>query len=1241
MRFYADGPNIPDQLLELRDQGKVVFFCGAGVSRNEGLDDFEQLTQAVLDHFDPPESFDSYQTFYSSNKEHSISILDQVFYFLHQEFGVNEVNQVVAERLSSNEKTAKSHQNILRISSNLDGIPQVVTTNFDHLFESSASTPTPIYEAPSLPNLKLTGSVSGITYLHGKLKSPQDENHDYILSSADFGRAYLSQAWATEFVRSLLENFTVVLLGYQAEDPPIKYLLQGLNHHSSIRQHSIYAFDNNDDSQSKWRDKGVIPIVSNNYIDLWKSIEAWAERADNPRDWRTKTLELATKKPQELQAFERGKIAHIVHTTAGAKAFSTLKPKAHPEWLCVFDPKCRMAEIAKNLTDNTTFDPSEAYGLDDDPSREEIKSKGIKVYEERNLLNWNTGDTKNTRPLNLTDSYQDMPNRLFALAQWITFIIDSPITVWWILKQDRLHSRLLDMINSAIKRNDTLHIKAKDYWNLTISYHQHQYFSESKSNLQFNLFDDIKRYGWSNSVLNDFETVTTPSINADTPFIGLGRAKPPYENWEHINSFDLAHWKIEGIDIGSEELNVPYETLPQIFRILETQLLKQESLRHTAHEYRLGSATCYQEREFKGRHDDGDKLLDLFLTIFKQLIKIHPKLAKNHVLTWQTDRTEYFGILTLFTMNQGSLFSSDEVFDYLITLDNQVFWDSNVCRELLFLIMDRYSELSESQQKKLIDKLFSGPKINPENGITVEEVTRATCRYIRRLQLGGVKINSIQQEKFEELSSTLPDWSDEWAQHITQIDNGGSYHVSTDESAGPLEKAPIDSIADLAIKVGTRDIGERVEIKPFIGLVKKSPRKALLALGAKRKQNEFPFELWEQLIKYISVDIAPREMRFFLARVSTLPVTVLKKHSYSLTQWMEKQRSFLIANHPELFWYLFDQITNAIRCKESNETRYESAKYFPESNLSGGILAEILLKLIDSLHLEQPQRIPDNIKLRLHNLLNLSPAISNRVICEVTENLYWVSNIDPEWVHQNIICYFQLDEPHAPAAWKGYIGSNKPWLNKACSQKIYPLIITLFPTIYGNEWDKNLSNKAAVILVELTLNGIEEDWKVSFDDMRRCLRHMTLKNIQNVISRLKQIGQNDSSDWEKKVIPFIKQAWPKEKSYQKPEMTTNWLSLLTTTGMSFPSVLNAVSPILKPIQGFSIPLASFYRSKDGAPLAQLFPKDTLDLLDKLIMDTPNIIPYEVPKMLDVITESDPPLLNSAKYKRLIAIIEGG
>lgn len=32
MRFFEDGPDIPDQLIEARENGEVVFFCGAGIS---------------------------------------------------------------------------------------------------------------------------------------------------------------------------------------------------------------------------------------------------------------------------------------------------------------------------------------------------------------------------------------------------------------------------------------------------------------------------------------------------------------------------------------------------------------------------------------------------------------------------------------------------------------------------------------------------------------------------------------------------------------------------------------------------------------------------------------------------------------------------------------------------------------------------------------------------------------------------------------------------------------------------------------------------------------------------------------------------------------------------------------------------------------------------------------------------------------------------------------------------------
>ena len=50
MRFLANGPAIPDDLLIARDAGDVIFFCGAGVSRHRaGLPDFIKLGGDVID----------------------------------------------------------------------------------------------------------------------------------------------------------------------------------------------------------------------------------------------------------------------------------------------------------------------------------------------------------------------------------------------------------------------------------------------------------------------------------------------------------------------------------------------------------------------------------------------------------------------------------------------------------------------------------------------------------------------------------------------------------------------------------------------------------------------------------------------------------------------------------------------------------------------------------------------------------------------------------------------------------------------------------------------------------------------------------------------------------------------------------------------------------------------------------------------------------------------------------------
>lgn len=47
MQFVANGPEIPEQLLQAHEEGRVVFFCGAGISYPAGLPGFQGLVDKI------------------------------------------------------------------------------------------------------------------------------------------------------------------------------------------------------------------------------------------------------------------------------------------------------------------------------------------------------------------------------------------------------------------------------------------------------------------------------------------------------------------------------------------------------------------------------------------------------------------------------------------------------------------------------------------------------------------------------------------------------------------------------------------------------------------------------------------------------------------------------------------------------------------------------------------------------------------------------------------------------------------------------------------------------------------------------------------------------------------------------------------------------------------------------------------------------------------------------------------
>src|SRR3546814_17397077 len=54
------------------------------------------------------------------------------------------------------------------------------------------------------------------------------DNRGLVLTTADFGTAYLLEGWARRFVVEMFRHYHVVFLGYRVEDPTMRYLVSAL-----------------------------------------------------------------------------------------------------------------------------------------------------------------------------------------------------------------------------------------------------------------------------------------------------------------------------------------------------------------------------------------------------------------------------------------------------------------------------------------------------------------------------------------------------------------------------------------------------------------------------------------------------------------------------------------------------------------------------------------------------------------------------------------------------------------------------------------------------------------------------------------------------------------------------------------------------------------------------------------------------------------------------------------------------
>jgi len=1256
MRFHSDGPIIPDELLSQQKDGNVIFFCGAGLSIPAGLPSFDGLTKRIIEKLGSEKAKEPFER----------NEYDRAFNALVREFSSEEINRQLYLALKTPRKPdLKYHQFVLELSQGLDGEPQLVTTNFDLLFERARkklrySIP------PALPNLELGQSLGGLVYLHGRLATPETGRlPNYVISSSDFGRAYLAEGWATQFIKNLRERYTIVLIGYQAEDPPMRYLLEGL---SSRREgnysYPLYAFaaGKHSDVEEEWVERGVTPIAydnaNGNHSCLWDTIEAWANAAKEPEIWNDKVLKLAQQKPTTLKSFERGQVTSMISNKEGAELFANASPPPSAEWLRVFDPFSRYAKPERVSWDNSEkIDPLDHYSVDDDPPRPLDDKNGRADAPGRDFLSWSSRDE--TYPDRIHLAAWDprwssrLPPRLEHLARWFQRIMHEPTAVWWAAGRRSFHPSLLWFVQQGIAdKNRDLPGPARSFWNYFLEIQDRQLQIDHDLRW-YELEDIVKREDWSGHATRTFERFTEPFVELKRH--SLGASQPVHKNWDKIDLRQIVDLEVKVLDRHNHKIRISNDYLPRAVAIVRRSLERASVLLNEIGNPWWNAPNLHKtgDRGEHNYHGSKEQYFLWFKSLLDQLIKIDINAARNEYHQWNANEPYFFGKLAIYFALNKKIVTTAQAFRLFSKLPEKIFWDPYCQRELLFTLKGRWLEFSEKQRRTIERKIINGPKqwAGEEKDAYRSRRASYSASRLRWLQLNGRSLTRPSSIELRKLKAINPQWTDDWASNADDsFGPRGGYVEQVTEPQG-LETLPINRIVDEAESMTTDRISELRDFRPFVGLVKEAPFKALAGLRLAYRKDKFPIRFWQNLLSGWP-DETPRRLNWFLARTITkFPDEHALELKYHIPEWLKKQMPRLLKDDRKAAIEVFDEVVspyiNAQAEKigssmgqttvggviqDRSEVSIDKA-----INSPAGKLTECLWSMIP-----RPRKgrgMPQYLDKRFQILFDLPGHAGGHAVAYVTQRTGWLDYWFKDWVKERILPLFSLDNDCSEAAWHGLAYDRNGLSRQTLKILTEPLVGVLTGKINW-QLDEHEYRHHIRRMTHLSESDKKGKAVVAFGDANEILKAIDDLGRSEALTTLGNILETDDQKWRSFIKPFLENAWPRHTQYKGEKTSRAFANLADKTKTNFPEAVEVISPLVRSVSHLDMFAYRLSKNADEGDqnFAREYPKDTLTLLNALVGDDKLNIPYQLPQVLDIISETQPALKRTVAWKRMHDLI---
>lgn len=310
--FRPGTASIPERLLLSHARGEVLFVTGAGISMPSKLPNFRSLTLSVYERLDPAAHavmqaipLDSCTMCYidTSGLTHEQAAevkrvvagdFDVALGMLERRLdgrtrGASQVRQTVGAELRRNSPSpAPIHRALMRLADR-GGSVTILTTNFDLLLEDAARrlrSPVESYALGGIPRPGRVAEFSGVLHIHGMLQRDLTRSSDLVLTDQDFGEFYLRRRVVPDLIYDAARLFNLVLVGYSANDAPMRYLLNAVaadgSRFDDLKERFAFVGSSIPDEigLEDWRGRGITPIPydsASQHSALHDTLAAWAK----------------------------------------------------------------------------------------------------------------------------------------------------------------------------------------------------------------------------------------------------------------------------------------------------------------------------------------------------------------------------------------------------------------------------------------------------------------------------------------------------------------------------------------------------------------------------------------------------------------------------------------------------------------------------------------------------------------------------------------------------------------------------------------------------------------------------------------------------------------------------------------------------------------------------------------------------------------------------------------------------